>query len=516
MKKIRMVTTWVLLSSMILTALGGCSSGGSGAETGSTAAPAATSAAASAGETTETTAAAETSEEPVHLSMCASSNEFGVCADEELQQAVVDLLESKTNTEIEAIIPPSSSYNDKLETMISGGDIPDVFYVSQAMNRLPRFAVRGKLLRLNDYIANSEKLSAIPQEMYDALAIDGNIYHVPYRNPKAKVILMRKDIMDEYGIELSHTPTTEEFVTEMSKLKGTGIIPMCFASNYQFFMNSFGAYAGIYKNEAGQYVDGFQEPQMMDALKYMRRLYEEGIIDQEFITTVIATTREYMYSGQAAANLDYTTRFMTYVSESKKLGKETEFYPIYCLYGPDGQGGCLNESIQIAMSISAACENPDKAVEVLETLIMDPEMYSAFFDIGVEGYHYTVDDEGHMQPTEKATNSGYTPSYAFLYDSYLKDTDFDLSFKLDDELEAALPQQLEIVQNAKEVMGPNYMVPSGKSELYDESSASIVSTWQEIVSQVVLGSVTPEEGMENYKNFWNSIDGDTILEELNK
>ena len=60
------------------------------------------------------------------------------------------------------------------------------------------------------------------------------------------------------------------------------------------------------------------------------------------------------------------------------------------------------------------------------------------------------------------------------------------------------------------------MIPSGKSDLYDECAASITSTWQEIVSQIVLGSVTVEEGMENYKNFWRSIDGDTLLKELNK
>lgn len=456
-------------------------------------------------------------EKPVALSICSSDSTFGLSTDPELQQAVIDLLEEKTGTELKAIIPPVSSYNDKLETMISGGDVPDIFYVSQAMTRLPNYAARGKILCLNDYIKNSEKLSTISQDLYDALAIDGNIYHVPYVNPKMKILFLRKDVMETYGIELSNTPTTEEFMTEMGKLKGTGIIPFSFPKfidNFQFFMNAYGAYAGVYKNESGEYVDGFQEPQMAEVLKYLRELYESEVIDQEFITTEMATMREYMYTGKAACDIDYTTNYTNYSRESAKAGKESDVFPIYCIYGPDGKGGCLNESVQIAYCISADCKNPQKAFDVIETMVMDPEMYPALFNIGVEGKHYNINGDGYLEPTEKAANSGYSPKYSFLYDSFIQD--FNLNFKLSEELERALPAQKEIIEKALEVKGPKYMIPSGKSDLYDECAASITSTWQEIVSQIVLGSVTVEEGMENYKNFWRSIDGDTLLKELNK
>lgn len=59
------------------------------------------------------------------------------------------------------------------------------------------------------------------------------------------------------------------------------------------------------------------------------------------------------------------------------------------------------------------------------------------------------------------------------------------------------------------------MIPSGVSDLFDETSASITNTWKEVISQIVLGSVTVEEGLNSYKNFWDSVDGDTMLLELN-
>ena len=59
------------------------------------------------------------------------------------------------------------------------------------------------------------------------------------------------------------------------------------------------------------------------------------------------------------------------------------------------------------------------------------------------------------------------------------------------------------------------MIPSNVSTLYDETAASITSTWKEVVSQIVLGSTSVEDGLKSYKNFWDSVDGDTMLKELN-
>ena len=59
------------------------------------------------------------------------------------------------------------------------------------------------------------------------------------------------------------------------------------------------------------------------------------------------------------------------------------------------------------------------------------------------------------------------------------------------------------------------MIPPNVSALYDEAAASITSTWKEVVSQIVLGSTSVEDGLKSYKNFWDSVDGDTMLKELN-
>ncbi len=498
----------VMASVMLMSSLAGCGGSEEAAETTK----------AAAAETAQAAGTAETKapEERVKLTICSADNTFGLSTDPELQQAVIDMLEQKANVELEAIIPPIGSYNEKLETMMAGGDTPDVFSISQAMTRLPNYVAREQVLCLDDLIAGSEKLSAIDSSYYDALAIDGKVYDVPYYYPRVKCLFLRKDIMEEYDIQLSNTPTTDEFITEMSKLNGSGIIPFSFPKwidNFQYFLNAYGAYAGIYKNEQGVYVDGMQEPQMADALNYLRELYTSGVMDQEFITTENNTMREYVYTGKAACDIDYVMNYSNYVIQSEAAGAPTDVYPIYMVVGPEGKGGGLNESIQTAWCISSECENPAAALRVIEALVTDPEMHAAFYNTGVEGAHYNIEN-GIAVPTEKASNSGYSIKYNYLTDSFIGDFS-SLKYQPTEENMEAIKVQQDMISSAMEVRGPKEMIPSGISALYDETSASITNTWKEVISQIVLGSVSVEEGLKSYKNFWDSVDGDTMLKELN-
>lgn len=456
-------------------------------------------------------------EEKVKLTICAPDNTFGLSTDPDLQQAVIDLMEQTAGVELEAIIPPIGSYNDKLETMMAGGDIPDVFAISQAMTRLPNYVAREQPMDVTDLIAKSEALSAIDPTQFSALAIGGRIYAIPYYYPRVKCLFMRKDLMEQYDIQLSETPTTEEFIQELGKFAGSGIIPFSFPKwidNFQYFLNSFGATAGIYVNADGVYVDGMQEEQMVDGLNYLRELYTSGVMDQEFITTENNTMREYVYTGKAASAIDYVANYSNYISQSAAAGAPTDVQPIYMLVGPNGQGGGLNESIQTAWCISSECKHPEEAMRLIEALVTDPALHAAFYNTGVEGVHYTIQD-GVAVATEKATNSGYAIKYNYITDSFIPDFSM-LPYQPDEEMKAALELQRAIIDRGMELRGDKQMIPAGKSELYDENSASITNYWKEVISQIVLGSVSVEEGLNNYRNFWNSVDGDLILEELNR
>ena len=120
------------------------------------------------------------------ITLATADNTYGLSTDPELQGAITALLESKTGTKINPIIPPLASYTDKLATLINSGDIPDLFVIAQAMSKVPTMVARGQLLELTDYIKKSPALSALDPNLFKDLQIDGKIYFVPYNYPKSK------------------------------------------------------------------------------------------------------------------------------------------------------------------------------------------------------------------------------------------------------------------------------------------------------------------------------------------
>ena len=190
---------------------------------------------------------------------------------------------------------------------------------------------------------------------------------------------------------------------------------------------------------------------------------------------------------------------------------------IYKLVGPNGDGGALNEATQTAFVISADTKHPDEAFKVLEAIVTDPELYPAFFGIGVEGAHYTLSNNGEITPTAKASNSGYKYTLNYLSDSFLNIQLDKLPFTLNESLLAGIKTTQEHIRAVVPNLGPNHNadVLVGLSEEYDRVSPSIKSTRESIAAKIVMGSVTVEEGMAEYQNFWKSINGPKILAELN-
>ncbi|MFA5448016.1 MAG: extracellular solute-binding protein [Sphaerochaeta sp.] len=455
----------------------------------------------------------------VTITLAAPDNTYGLSTDPQLQGAITDLIEEKTGVKIEPIIPPLASYTDKITTLVNSGDIPDLFTIAQAMTKIPTMVAREQILDLTDYIKNSPALSALDSSLFQDLQIDGKTYFVPYNYPKSKAIFIRKDLMDQYGVKLSSTPTVEEFRREMAKFVGKGVIPFNFpkwVDNFQFFYNSFGAWGGVYLKD-GSFVDGFQTPEMRAALTYLRQLYSDGVLNQEFITTENNDMREKTYTAQAASSIDYVTNYINYVQNTTAANKYTEMHLVYKLIGPEGYGGSLNEATQTAFVVSARSKNPDAAVKVLETIVTDSDVYPAFFGIGLEGHHYTLDDQGTIVATNRAANSGYKYTLNYLSDSFI-DIDVDnLPFALSDDLKTGLPAQIQHIQAMQANLGPNHAadVPVGASLSYDRVAPSIKSTRESIATKIVVGTVTLEQGMAEYDNFWKSINGPKILEELN-
>jgi putative aldouronate transport system substrate-binding protein len=451
----------------------------------------------------------------VKLKLCLSQIGWGGGAiDPDLMNEVKSAFEKGTNTTIEMVAPPHNDYPNKLNVLLNSGDVPDVFQVTKAMDNVPNYVVKGYVASIDDYVKNSKVVSPEQKKYFDNFLIDGKYYGVPRDTPMSKVIWFRKDKLDAAGVKLSELPTTDEFYTEMKKLIGKVDVPFSlpkWIDNLQFFYNSFGGYAGVLPDKDGKYYDGFNTKETKEAITYLAKLYKDGILDKEFITTENAKMREMLIAGTSASNVDYYNRYVYYAPSSAKSNSQTEFQVAYGLKGPTGKSGNLNEAIQDAIVVSAKSKNVERAYKLAEYISFNKDGVKAA-KLGVEGKHYTVSN-GVRTISEKATNSGYTnTAEGFLTSHAPMDC---LNFKWDVDTEKYLPRQIEIQKENLNHLGPKIVIPAGKSMIYNNNLAGYKQKMEETATKIILGTASLEDAFKDYEAYWKSINGEEMLKQLN-
>lgn len=168
------------------------------------------------------------------------------------------------NPDIDVVMDYSDwdGYWTKLPAQVAGGQTPDVFQMDYAY--LSQYVENGVLADLTPYIEDgSLDMSNVEQSIIDSGSVDGKTYAIS-TGTNAPVMLYRKDITDELGIEMPMNPTMSEYC-EISKqvYEATGLrdtfITGCTAANLNFYLRNYGM---NFYNDAGDGL-GFDDPQYL-------------------------------------------------------------------------------------------------------------------------------------------------------------------------------------------------------------------------------------------------------------
>lgn len=138
---------------------------------------------------------------------------------EHLQKMQQDFEAANPDIKLEFVTIPSQ-YADTMVTKLAGGEIPDVMML--AMDQVPRYALNGMLLPLDD-LASQEYKDALYPVVKDALTVNGTMYAAA-RDVTPKVMYLNTKMFEDAGIEIpADTWTMDEFVEIAKQLtKGSG------------------------------------------------------------------------------------------------------------------------------------------------------------------------------------------------------------------------------------------------------------------------------------------------------
>lgn len=453
----------------------------------------------------------------VTLKVCLPSSSWGGSADPGLMDEVKKYMEQQNGVKIEMIAPPMNTYSDKINVLLASGDVPDVFRITKAMRNIHAFTQRGYTADLNKYVKNNKILSKVDKKYFDYLTLNGVIRGIPMAEEQVKFLWTRNDLLKQYGVKFSSSaPSTEEFYNEMKKVKDR--IPLTypkFLDNLPFFYHSFGVYDEFIKDNKGKYYDVFNTQDMKDCLTYLNKLYNEGILDKEFPTNDNTVLRNNLISGKATVNIDYDTRYAYYMSEIIRLdpNAKPELKPLFCLKGPKGHGGTLNEAIQDCIAVSPKSKNPQKAVDLVAWAYFTVDGQKVM-QVGLPGKHYVVENgEGKLTPQAEAGGQSLDLNNILKRMVPFEEIKDSFGFKFPGE--EIVKSYYDLVKDQSKYVGRKEVIAMGQSTTYDRYGASLNKKRQEIALQVIIGNKTVDAAFKEYNDFFKSINGDQIIKELN-
>lgn len=117
------------------------------------------------------------------------------------------------NPDIDVVMDYSDwgGYWTKLSAQVAGGQTPDVFQMDYAY--LSQYAENGVLAELDSYIADgSLDLSKVSDAIIGSGQIGGKTYAVS-TGSNAPVMLYRRDLVEQAGVELPMHPTMSEYIS---------------------------------------------------------------------------------------------------------------------------------------------------------------------------------------------------------------------------------------------------------------------------------------------------------------
>ena len=225
--------------------------------------------------------------------------------------ALVQFIKNKFNIDISGTQFLTGDRDQELGLMIASGEMPDVVVTGTSPNDLKivhQFVEAGMLLETEDLLRKSPN---IMQDLNET-AIDyfreedGKLYAVPsyginpentetqYSSEPNLTWFKRTDLFEKLGIEDPKTPDdlyeALKKISELDAADGTKYIPLQ-GADASFYEIMIGGMFGVWThrkdiNEEEQRFTRKEEfPEYVDFLKYMAKLYREGLVDPELFMT---------------------------------------------------------------------------------------------------------------------------------------------------------------------------------------------------------------------------------------
>ncbi|GAA5060379.1 putative aldouronate transport system substrate-binding protein [Thermocatellispora tengchongensis] len=324
---------------------------------------------------------------------------------------------------VEFQIADGNTYVEKATARLASGDLPDIMVIPQwEIDKMADFnvAVDKAFTDLTPYL-QGEKVGAypllanLPTPAWQWSVWNGRLMAVPFpTEPYPYALLYRKDLYDEHGWPL---PKTAEELYELGKtITDPKAKRWAFGDIHEMVWPIFRV-PQEWRYENGRLVYKYETPEWEQMLAFMRRLFTEELIHPNVVSSKGANEKDLFAAGQITMFRDGIGGWKPLLDQNRPKNPRFDIGAVP-LFAHDG--GTPIHYHNTAAGIFTFLRKGLTSAQVEEILgilnytaapfgTKEYEMYV----YGVEGEHFTRDDDGVPQKTELGLKEA-AETYIFL------------------------------------------------------------------------------------------------------
>lgn len=521
--KLKKITALMLTLAMAVGSLAGC--GGTSSKTSTTPKTEETSK-----EGTSTEGASSGTTEKANISMMTYDYDGSPVSGEHSEE-VIQKMEEFTNTHVDFTWVPNDSYEDKLSlTLASADDMPMIISVSKMSAVIVGAAKAGAFWDLNDYMFDAEKYPNLSQANKDVnlnATIDGQLIGVYKARPIGRFgVGYRADWAEKLGLD---APTTIEDIYNMmyqftyGDPDGNGVndtygLALCkYTGPFDIIQSWFGA-GNQWVEEDGKLVPIFQTEKYMEALNWLKKMYDDGLVYQDWAVRDTATWRDSVKNGECGMFIDVldgSRNIWDYFVNNNVPSVVDASVPASMNLVGSIEGRTLATTGNAGFfAITKAADTPEKLEACLRYLdkMCSDEMIT-LSSYGLEGIHWERDAEGYLVDLdagdEVSAKAHGALNQTVAYIPNMEALSPTLKLNERQELEKKVKKENEAVA----VFNPA-VAYLNNSDTYSLSGSTLDQIIDDARTQYVCGQID-EAGLKKAWDNWMTQGGKNVIEEVN-
>ncbi|MBD7969194.1 extracellular solute-binding protein [Paenibacillus gallinarum] len=320
---------------------------------------------------------------------------------------IIAEINNRLGIDLEVRVVPEASF-EKVNVAMATGDYPDVVTINYPSASLSQWINEGLVIPLNDYLPSMPTVKETLERDLLWTAIDGQFYGYPFIESQRSnyTLAYRSDWLETLGLEPPQT--LDEFRQVLKAItmedpdrngkddtygitaqKSSGVF-----ADFNFVHYAYGLEHGDWVlNNQGEVAPIFEHSGFKQGLQYLSELWQEKLIDPEFLLNDTQQREQKFYQGKVGFMgtplFRHVNRLETNLQKVNPQGKLGYTSPPA---GPKGDRGMSSEKKSgLFTAVTSAAKNPEKAAQFIEFMLSKEGR--DLLELGIEGIHYTKEGD---------------------------------------------------------------------------------------------------------------------------